>query len=66
MELVVVTIIVALAVGYAATQIFQALKNHSNPCANCTGCTLKDGNNRKEYCDIKKNDQLFGRMKKKH
>lgn len=41
-QFVVIILVVACCVAYAAYRIYLSLKHIDDPCVNCTGCSLKD------------------------
>lgn len=65
LQICLVIIIVFLSACYAGWRIHKSISAKNNPCANCPGCTLKNQHNRKEECKKKKNEEKFGRMRKK-
>ena len=42
MQTIIVCLTVIAAVGYLARRIYRNLRQDSDPCANCSGCILKD------------------------
>ncbi len=42
MQFIIIFIVLACAIGYAAWRIYKALSAPPNPCAGCQGCALKD------------------------
>lgn len=42
-QLIITTIIIALAATYAGYKIYMTLRGKSSPCEGCEGCALKDG-----------------------
>ncbi|MBR1687886.1 MAG: FeoB-associated Cys-rich membrane protein [Prevotella sp.] len=52
MQIFIVTVIVAAAVGYAGWRIYAALQQDSNPCAGCNGCELRKKSGKK-FCQYK-------------
>ena len=57
MQYVVVGVIVACAVGYAARRLSQTLNKKQSCCCDCEGCALKN-----QHCD-KKTCEKFGQSK---
>ena len=41
-QYLIVTVILAIAVGYAAWRIYRALRTANDPCYGCEGCELKE------------------------
>lgn len=41
-QYLIVTVILAIAVGYAAWRIYRAFRMANDPCYGCEGCELKE------------------------
>lgn len=41
-QYLIVTVILAIAVGYGAWRIYRALRMANDPCYGCEGCELKE------------------------
>jgi len=70
-QALVVALILALSVGYAAYRVWQALRSASDPCYGCEGCALKESlkasaheKKGKAPCNGKKKGKKFGGTKK--
>ena len=60
---VIVFVVLAAAVGYAAWHTYKAFKQPDDPCAGCDGCALKElKQQNKTACD-KKLHKKFGSTK---
>ena len=44
MQLTIVYIVLALAVGYAAWHVYKSFRRDADPCCGCEGCPLKGHN----------------------
>lgn len=53
-QTVLVAVIVAASVGYAAWRIYRSVAYHDDPCATCNGCPLKEQKQKKRRCERKK------------
>ena len=57
MQTGIIAVVLTVAAGYVAWQVYQLWQKGSDPCYGCDGCTLK-----KQVCD-KKRDEKFGESK---
>ena len=39
-QYIVIAAIIAIAIGYAAYKIYEAISNADNPCGGCKGCSM--------------------------
>ena len=39
-QYIIITIIIATAIGYAAYKIYETVSNANNPCGGCKGCSM--------------------------
>lgn len=56
-QTVVILLVVACCVGYAAYRIYLSFRNIDNPCANCIGCPLKEVKQAANTRQARKNSQ---------
>jgi hypothetical protein len=42
MQLIIVYIIIAIAIGYAVYSIVKFIRKKEDPCAGCSGCDIKN------------------------
>ncbi len=59
LQLIIVYIIIAIAIGYAVYSIVKFIRKKDDPCAGCTGCDLQEQirKNRKANEKLDCNDQ---------
>ncbi|MBR4730148.1 MAG: FeoB-associated Cys-rich membrane protein [Prevotella sp.] len=55
MQLTIVYIVVALAIGFAAWHFYKTCRRDADPCCGCEGCPLRQesGDRRQESVDMK-------------
>ncbi|MBR5350644.1 MAG: FeoB-associated Cys-rich membrane protein [Prevotella sp.] len=41
-QYLIIIIVLAMAIGYAAWRIYLAIRHANDPCYGCAGCALKD------------------------
>jgi hypothetical protein len=39
-QYIIIAAIIAIAIGYAAYKIYEAISNADNPCGGCKGCSM--------------------------
>ncbi|MCR4602588.1 MAG: FeoB-associated Cys-rich membrane protein [Prevotella sp.] len=60
MQTTLVVISIVLALAYAAYRIHRTFRQGRNPCNDCPGCSLKQGNITISHCEKKKDSKKFG------
>ncbi len=53
-QYIVIAAIIAIAIGYAAYKIYEAISNADNPCGGCKGCSMGEQQHENGLPDKKK------------